>query len=393
MVFSFNKNEIPLFCVLYYVRRKMTKEEIRVKQKRKYLVALVICMQFLTSRPLVAADEVKEEVPPRLKKQQELVVKEPPKNNRDLLEVSTNENSSSYQTRPIKDTWDFIERMGEDARQVGQKENLYASVMIAQAILESGNGQSQLSQPPYFNLFGIKGEEVSFTTIEDNGKGQIYPSLASFRQYENYEESLQDYAHLLKTGLINDKNFYKGAWKTEAENYQTATKFLTGRYATDIHYNEELDKIISTYHLINYDEDTEERANENDDYIFPVTKAYITSQFGKRNSDFHRGIDLAVAEGTPIKAAKSGKVIQSDYHPSWGNYVAIKHADGLTTLYAHCSRNLVKVGQRVQQGQTIALVGTTGNSTGPHVHFEVNRSESLVQEQLMDPLEVLKIKE
>ncbi|MGO2853772.1 M23 family metallopeptidase [Tetragenococcus koreensis] len=101
-------------------------------------------------------------------------------------------------------------------------------------------------------------------------------------------------------------------------------------------------------------------------------------------------MDFAAAKGTPIKAAKSGKVIQSEYHPSWGNYVAIKHSDGLTTLYAHCSRNIAKVGQTVKQGQTIALLGSTGNSTGPHLHFEVNRSQNLEQKQLMNPLQVLK---
>ncbi|MCF1627500.1 M23 family metallopeptidase, partial [Tetragenococcus koreensis] len=142
--------------------------------------------------------------------------------------------------------------------------------------------------------------------------------------------------------------------------------------------------------LINYDEAEKELGNESGDYITPVEKPTLTSQFGQRGSGFHRGIDFAAAKGTPIKAAKNGKVIQSEYHPSWGNYVAIKHSDGLTTLYAHCSRNIAKVGQTVKQGQTIALLGSTGNSTGPHLHFEVNRSQNLEQKQLINPLQVLK---
>lgn len=389
-----------------------------MKHGKKCLMTGIVCIQMLTSGSLLIMADTVEAVQENEQGQEDIGlglekkvvdcnkqkflttrrentnVEETSNHDKYLLRLSTSENRNrTYHTAPVKDTQDFIDRIGEDARMIAQKEDLYASVMIAQAILESGNGQSQLSQPPYFNLFGIKGENVSFTTIEDNGEGKIYPALAAFSQYESYEESLQDYADLLKTGLLNNENFYKGAWKSEADNYQVATKFLTGRYATDIHYNEKLDAIIAAYHLTRYDEDTKELPNEDGDYNFPVQNAYVSSQFGKRVSGFHRGIDLAVTEGTPIEAAKGGKVIQSDYHPSWGNYVAIKHEDGLTTLYAHCSRNIAKVGQTVKQGQTIALVGTTGNSTGPHLHFEVNRSQNLVQEQLVDPFQVLKVKE
>lgn len=114
--------------------------------------------------------------------------------------------------------------------------------MIAQAILESANSQSQLAQAPNYNLFGIKGTHngkgISFTTQEDLGDGPFFNTTkATFRQYENYEDSLNDYAQLLKEGLSCNSQFYSDVWKTNVKTYQEAAKFLTGRYATDTKYD------------------------------------------------------------------------------------------------------------------------------------------------------------
>ncbi|MCF1613584.1 peptidoglycan DD-metalloendopeptidase family protein [Tetragenococcus koreensis] len=289
-------------------------------------------------------------------------------------------------------TENFIEKIGKTARDIGQKEDLYASVMIAQAILESGSGQSELSQAPYFNIFGVKGQYegkgVLLPTQESDGQGRMYTTKATFCQYDNYEASLNAYAKLIKNGLFHDPTFYQGTWKSEAPDYTAATQFLTGRYATDPHYHEKLDELIINYGLTDYD-NVPKNTKETTDYILPLDDPIVTSTYGERGESFHRGIDLAMDEGTKIQAAGEGRVTRSAYHPSWGNYVTILHPDGLTTLYAHCKKNLVQVGQEVQQGEKIALVGNTGNSTGPHLHFEVNRSQSLVQEQLLDPIEVL----
>lgn len=85
----------------------------------------------------------------------------------------------------------------------------------------------------------------------------------------------------------------------------------------------------------------------------------------------HTGIDIPAPSGTPIKAAKSGVVTTSTYNSSYGNYVVVSHSDGTSTLYAHMIRRGVSKGQTVSQGQTIGYVGTTGSSTGNHLHFEV----------------------
>ncbi|MGL9796134.1 peptidoglycan DD-metalloendopeptidase family protein [Enterococcus sp. DIV1283b] len=287
----------------------------------------------------------------------------------------------------------FIRKIGESARKIGQENDLYASVMIAQAILESASGQSQLAQAPNYNLFGIKGTHngkgVSFATQEDLGNGTLYTTQSTFRQYENYEDSLNDYAQLLKEGLTGNSQFYSGVWKTNAKTYQEATKFLTGRYATDTKYNQKLNGLIETYHLTDYDKEVAGPQLSKEGYVIPLKNYTISSPFGARGGEFHRGLDLAAPQGEPIYASKAGTVIKAEFHPSWGNVVAIEHEDGTTALYAHQQEYQVKVGDKVKQGQIIGYVGSTGNSTGSHLHFELCLDHSLNQSQLVDPETVL----
>ena len=104
--------------------------------------------------------------------------------------------------------------------------------------------------------------------------------------------------------------------------------------------------------------------------IWPVQGA-VTSGFGMRWGRMHDGIDIAVPTGTPVHAAAAGIVIYASWMTGYGNLVVIDHGNGLATAYAHNSSLVVTVGQHVEQGRTISLSGSTGNSTGPHVHFEV----------------------
>lgn len=156
-------------------------------------------------------------------------------------------------------TEEFIQTIGKDAQQIAWREDLYASVMIAQAILETGSGNSQLARPPHHNLFGIKGsyqgKKVSFATQEDKGNGQLYTIQSSFRQYPSYKESLEDYASLLKNGLSGNSSFYQAVWKKQATTYQEATKALNGTYATDTSYDKKLNALIETYQLTSYDKE------------------------------------------------------------------------------------------------------------------------------------------
>lgn len=112
--------------------------------------------------------------------------------------------------------------------------------------------------------------------------------------------------------------------------------------------------------------------------------APITSGFGTRThpltgtSRVHTGVDLGAAAGTPIRAAAAGTVVVAGPMGGYGNAVDIRHADGTTTRYAHQSRLLVRAGQQVAAGQVIGLVGSTGASTGPHLHFEVRTSAGAI---------------
>ena len=100
----------------------------------------------------------------------------------------------------------------------------------------------------------------------------------------------------------------------------------------------------------------------------------ITSRFGAKSSirsSTHTGLDIAASSGTPYSAAASGTVTFAGYKGSYGNLIVITHSNGVQTYYGHSSKIYVKVGQSVSQGQTIGAVGSTGNSTGPHLHLEV----------------------
>lgn len=103
----------------------------------------------------------------------------------------------------------------------------------------------------------------------------------------------------------------------------------------------------------------------------PLDEFILTSEFGERWGRQHCGIDMAHSEGSPVYAAKDGTVSWAGYKDSFGNLVIIDHGDDMETYYAHCSRLDVLNGQQVKAGQQIAAVGSTGNSTGPHLHFEV----------------------
>jgi len=116
----------------------------------------------------------------------------------------------------------------------------------------------------------------------------------------------------------------------------------------------------------------------------PVNKGWISSAYGKRidpisgKRRLHHGVDFAGKVGTPVHAVAAGVVVESGEASAYGNRIEIKHADGYTTVYAHNQKNLVKVGSMVAKGDVIALLGNTGRSTGPHVHFEVRKQGKVV---------------
>ncbi|MBQ0110382.1 MAG: M23 family metallopeptidase [Oscillospiraceae bacterium] len=114
------------------------------------------------------------------------------------------------------------------------------------------------------------------------------------------------------------------------------------------------------------------------DFGYPLKSYVITSRFGEREDPIsgedavHHGIDLAADSGSGIYASLDGRVEKAEYSDYYGNYLLLSHGSVYTTLYGHCEKLLVGVGQSVKKGQKIALVGSTGRSTGPHLHFEIS---------------------
>lgn len=154
-----------------------------------------------------------------------------------------------------KNTDDFISAISSDVQEVASRNDLYASVILAQAILETGSGSSDLSKPPYFNLFGIKGsyngESVTMYTQEDDGLGNLYTISARFRDYPSYKEAIEDYAIVMREQP--SVGFYAPTYKSNTSSYKQATAYLTGTYATDTQYGSKLNKIIQEYNLTRYD--------------------------------------------------------------------------------------------------------------------------------------------
>lgn len=121
----------------------------------------------------------------------------------------------------------------------------------------------------------------------------------------------------------------------------------------------------------NSDQVSSEEIQKEHSYIKPVGNISVTSEFGNRWGRMHKGIDFGCQTGTIVSASKKGIVEQAGWLSGYGYAVYLNHADGTQTRYAHLSEVLVEIGQEVEQGYEIAKSGNTGNSTGPHLHFEI----------------------
>ena len=158
----------------------------------------------------------------------------------------------------------FINRIAPAAQQIGREYDLYPSIIIAQAALESDWGCSTLGKAPNNNLFGVKGyfarQTVAQPTTEYDEQGHEFQVVSNFRQYASEYEALRDYAQTLEAPL------YQGVHRQNTKNYREATRALRGRYATDPEYDRKLNQLIDTYRLTKYDD----QANISDEKANPV---------------------------------------------------------------------------------------------------------------------------
>ena len=269
-----------------------------------------------------------------------------------------------------------------------------ASVTIAQIIQESGFGKygpggeegkglSYLAYQ-YCNLFGIKGKGTAgsavMNTFEMTAAGESYSTKAGFRAYHTYTECIEDRSKLLEE-----------VYSDLTENVTDANTFamkIGRRWATDINYSKSLIRTMQRYDLYRLDEMTlVDFGKLIGRFANPCPGSAISSTFGYRTFDhsFHKGLDMGTGtENIPTYAAEAGVVTFAGEAGSAGNLIIIDHGDGLVTKYMHHEEIYVEKDQKVEKGQQIGLSGTTGNSTGNHLHFQVEESGRAV-----DPIKYL----
>lgn len=263
-----------------------------------------------------------------------------------------------------------------------------ASVTIAQIIQESGygyygeggedgQGLSYLAYQ-YCNLFGIKGKgpagTVNMRTGEQTSLGENYTITAGFRVYNTYTECIEDRTELLQ-------NYYSDLTEGVTDANTFAMK-IGSRWATSITYGQSLIAQMKHYDLYRLDEMTlNEFSSMIGRFANPCPGAYLTSGFGYRTYDdsFHKGIDLGTnGYHLPTYAAESGTVIKAEWDNTAGYWIVIDHGNGLISKYMHHKEIYVKEGQHVEKGQQIGLTGDTGNSSGIHLHFQIEENGSAI---------------
>jgi len=272
----------------------------------------------------------------------------------------------------------FINSIASSARQLANDNNLYASVMIAQASLESGFGSSSLGKAPNYNLFGVKGSyngnSVYMWTNEDDGYGNIYQIQAAFRKYPSYYQSLQDYVHVLKNTSFGSTPYYQGAFKSYTSSYQQATQYLQGRYATATNYASSLNRLIQQYDLTQYDtpgsstgNNTGDTGNNNGGTTTPTNGTKYTVKSGDsvwgiankfgisttdliswnniKNNMIHPGDVLIVSKSAAGSGNSNSGNTGSTTTPATGTKYTVKSGDSVWAIankYGISMANLVK---------------------------------------------------
>ena len=327
----------------------------------------------------------------------------------------------------------FLRNIIPAAQNVARGKDIYTSVMLAQAALESGWGTSALSKAPNHNLFGVKGsyngQSVNMQTLEDSGGQNYYSIQADFRKYPSYQESLEDYADKIVNGISGAPLFYSGAWKSKTNSYQDATAYLTGRYATDTAYGSKLNRIIEQFGLTKYDTETavnmaeEIASNEtttttgnsytvvSGDSLYAITRKTGTSIQDllslnglNLNSIIHPGQVLALSskaastetkqEESALKEEKAAEetineeTSTSTQQSSTGRTYTVVSGDGLyaiarktgTAIEDLLSLNGLSLNSIIYPGQVLTLSANSQETTSEESSSTENESSSSTQE-------------
>ena len=249
--------------------------------------------------------------------------------------------------------------------------------------MENGNSEDiafvQINELPEYKMCLLKknieynDDEIYSKKKEKGVPYYKYYALTINGEEKAYVKNFEEAENVVSK--LKEKNSKNKDTLAISEKYDTSLKEFTDVETCVSKLYEEQPKTVVTTTKIsktNTEVSTKKSTNIGIDFINPVSGT-ITSRFGSRWGSSHKGIDIGAPKGTSIKAAASGTVVVSSggYNGGYGNYIIISHGNGIQTYYAHCSKLYASVGQSVAQGEVIAAVGSTGRSTGNHLHFEV----------------------
>lgn len=212
-----------------------------------------------------------------------------------------------------------------------------------------------------------------YYAIADDDKEKIY--LASFEEAEDTIKELKDKKSKNSSDLTIVEKYEIDIPTLSTKSEAIAKLYEKKETVVKKSYSNSSSKGFSTNRAI-----TSKKVNLGMNMVRPVS-GVLTSRYGYRWGRTHTGIDIGASTGTKIKAAASGTVVFSGWKGSLGKLVVISHGNGVQTYYAHCSSLLVSSGETVSAGQTIAKVGSTGRSTGSHLHFEIRVNGSAINPQ------------
>lgn len=315
-------------------------------------------------------------------------------------ELTNKKSESEKLAEEIKESIKDLEAFGEE---IGKKEN---EIEIIEINLEKAIEECDIQEENYFTRVKLMVEEGETSYLEiilDSGSfADLFERIEIINAVAAYDQNLwnelkakRDEIKKARDELVSQKENLEAmrneeeAKKASLEAKLQQNKAVTQKIIAEI---DKLEKAFQEQRRI--EEQAWSHANKNTSqtaqfvggkFVFPINTRYISSYFGYRihpiykTRRMHTGVDIGGAMGESIFACNDGTVIVSGYNAGgYGNYIMIDHGGGVVTLYAHNSVNNVSVGQKVVRGQVIGKVGSTGASTGPHLHFEVRINGSPV---------------
>lgn len=274
-----------------------------------------------------------------------------------------------------------IYRVSLNGEWIGYSENKSKLQQRINEYIEKGNGENiafvEINSLPEYQLCFLKkdvptNDEEIFNKIVQ--QGQTYYNYYAIcigqeeKAYVSNFEQAEEVVNELKAKDSNNKDQLSVVekYETELKDFATVEKCVADLYEKKV-------VVQKSYTIAATGVNASTKKIPLGISLIRPVSGTVTSRFGARWGRSHKGLDIGAPKGTPIKAAAAGTVTlaQYGYGGGYGNHVIISHGNGIQTLYGHCTSLNVKVGQQVAQGQVIATVGNTGDSTGNHLHLEI----------------------